>query len=1051
MKTIILKYVILAAVLMIGVLPLRAQINATTQAYRNDAKGDYQYQRKGIMDGNRIRTIYYNTTEVAHWPDGMGGEWPKGSSHNYIDGLTVLIGAKIYLPGGKTITPIEAHYREEFDYDPVLGQQYPWDLEPVPGYINPKQTRPAVNRDTTTWPDHWPVALRADGRTTAAWDGYWYGYFGRGVNNADFETFFVVDDSKDKEFTRPPYFYYPIAADSDRGGLGIRVEVRGFQWTHVLAEDCIFWHYDIVNLSDRTYDSCAFGFFSDPGVGTFQNSSPSNSAFYSSLLDLCYAWAPDGLGYPDSWKTGYYGYAYLESPGNPYDGIDNDHDATKRDGTTWKNGSTFNPLMVDERRDDNIDNDEDWVPFTDLNGNGVWDVGEPLNDDLGADGVGPFDPQYTGPDAGEGDGKPTHGEPNFDETDKDESDQIGLTAVALNSLGDKGPTGVWPKNDDVVWKRMNYGFVDTSVANANITIVFASGTFPLGINRRERFSMALINGLDLNALVFNKVTVQNIYNANYNFSKPPYTPRVTAVAGDKKVYLYWDNRAESSRNPFLRDKKDFEGYLVYRSQEAEFNDIKLITDSQGNPRYWKPIAQFDLKDGVYGPDPVGINGARFWRGSETGLQHSFVDTTVTNGVRYYYAVVSYNMGDPTKGVAGLQPTDCPKIITEDAVGTLKFIDINCAIVVPNASAAGYLPPQVSGNVTKPTVGIGSGSLFLQVLNPNAILDGATYRVLFNATGTASKYSTTSYSLLRLPSDTLQSNVTASSFGPANFGTPFDGLAMAFTNDTVVAVIDTATGWKTGKPDVIVRVTPDNLNASKDVMWPADYELRWYADLVDTAAFSAAPRFPKMPVNFHITNTTSGQRAKFIVDDADRNGVLSFGDTIRIIDGYVSATNYSLTYKMTWDRGAGLNPVLPADGDRFVIKTKRPFAQGDYFEFTTHGARTDQSVAKDQLNNIGVVPNPYIGTASWERRTLFTTGRGDRRIEFIHLPAVCTVRIYTIAGYLVKTLSKSSSAADGSLAWDLVTDDGMDLAYGLYIYHVDAPGVGEHIGKFAVIK
>ena len=85
--------------LLVAAVPLgRAQVSSTTQMYRDDAKGDYQYQRKGVMDGNRIRTIYFNTTEVAHWPDGMGGEWPKGSGHNYIDGLTVLIGAKVHLP-----------------------------------------------------------------------------------------------------------------------------------------------------------------------------------------------------------------------------------------------------------------------------------------------------------------------------------------------------------------------------------------------------------------------------------------------------------------------------------------------------------------------------------------------------------------------------------------------------------------------------------------------------------------------------------------------------------------------------------------------------------------------------------------------------------------------------------------------------------------------------------------------------------------------------------------------------------------------------------------
>jgi hypothetical protein len=70
---------------------------------------------------------------------------------------------------------------------------------------------------------------------TPEWDKNWYGYFGRGVLNSEFETFFVMDDSKDKEYMRNPFFFYPIAADTNRGGLGLRVEVRGFQWSHVLV------------------------------------------------------------------------------------------------------------------------------------------------------------------------------------------------------------------------------------------------------------------------------------------------------------------------------------------------------------------------------------------------------------------------------------------------------------------------------------------------------------------------------------------------------------------------------------------------------------------------------------------------------------------------------------------------------------------------------------------------------------------------------------------------------------------------------------------------
>jgi len=98
----------------------------------------------------------------------------------------------------------------------------------------------------------------------------------------------------------------------------------------------------------------------------------------------------------------------------------------------------------------------------------------------------------------------------------------------------------------------------------------------------------------------------------------------------------------------------------------------------------------------------------------------------------------------------------------------------------------------------------------------------------------------------------------------------------------------------------------------------------------------------------------------------------------------------------------------------------------------------------------VVPNPYAGAASWEPATT-SVGRGERRIFFIHLPRECTIRIYTMAGRLVQTIQHVSSLADGQTSWNLVSRDGMDVAYGVYVYHVDAPGVGTTVGKFAVLK
>ena len=1017
-----------------------AQVTPETQAYRDDEYGNIQYRREGVMDGNLVRTLYYNNGEVGQWPFQPSGEWPKGTGQSYLDGVAVLIASEKLAPGNQTvITPLETSYREWMDKDPNTGEI--WGLEPIPGYSNLKSTNPAISNDPESWPELWPRALS---NVNAEWDGEWYGYFGRGIINSDFETFFVMDDSKDGEFKRAPYNYFPIAADQNRGGLGLRTEVRGFQWSHVLAEDIIFWHYDIINISDEDHENTVFGFYTDSGVGG-TNDSQDDYASFDTQLDLTYAYDDDGFGAPGRWVTGYYGYAYLESPGKGFNGLDDDEDG-----------------LIDERRDDGIDNDGDWLGFLDLNGNGTWDASEnePLNNDVGKDGVGPFDPQYIAPDEGEGDGMPTDGEPNFDKTDIDESDMIGLTSLSIYRLGDGGTGGGWPKDDQAMWLKMNYANFDTSLQNANISMVFASGPFPLKQNLRERYSMALVFANDYDDLVFNKETVQQIYNANYNFAKPPLKPTLTAVPGDGKVFLYWDGVAEDSRDPFLgfedNDptkgyKKDFEGYLVYRSTEAEFNDIKLITDSRGEPKFYRPIAQFDLKNGIKGPDPVGVNGASFWRGGDTGLQHSYVDEDVDNGQKYYYALVSYDQGDPEFGTLGLTPSECTKIITEDFSGQVTFIDYNCAVVTPNASSAGYVPAEIEGDLSTVTSGIGSGNIDVSILNSSEIIEGASYKILFKSEGSLSDYNTSQYKVVRTNGSDTDTVLTVggAEINSSTASPPFDGMTVTVNNDTSVAVDLDKTGWLVGESNLRMIVTPDSSSPARNVEWPSDYQIKWYDGVVRETPFF------KIPVNFTITDVTNGDSVAAELFDNDGDKELSIGDVIVIIQ-YPDQNNYS-QFNLTWKikilqpAGIGYQPIYPQTDDVFLIKTTKQFATGDYFAFSTKATDIDLEMAKSELEKINVVPNPYVSQATWERRNLNQTGRGERRIDFINLPAECSIKIFTVDGSLVRTLNKSTGPSDGTVSWNLVSEDGMDVAYGLYIFHVEAPGVGEHIGKFALIK
>ncbi len=121
-----------------------------------------------------------------------------------------------------------------------------------------------------------------------------------------------------------------------------------------------------------------------------------------------------------------------------------------------------------------------------------------------------------------------------------------------------------------------------------------------------------------------------------------------------------------------------------------------------------------------------------------------------------------------------------------------------------------------------------------------------------------------------------------------------------------------------------------------------------------------------------------------------------------------------------------------------------------FTFTTSGEKIAAGTAAAATNAPYVVPNPYVGAASFEPARYATSGRGERRLEFRAVPQNSVVRIYTVRGDLVQTLRQDGSL-EGYVAWDLRTKDNLDCAPGLYVFHVEAPGVEPTVGKFAVIK
>jgi len=103
----------------------------------------------------------------------------------------------------------------------------------------------------------------------------------------------------------------------------------------------------------------------------------------------------------------------------------------------------------------------------------------------------------------------------------------------------------------------------------------------------------------------------------------------------------------------------------------------------------------------------------------------------------------------------------------------------------------------------------------------------------------------------------------------------------------------------------------------------------------------------------------------------------------------------------------------------------------------------QAVAEDALEDIRIVPNPYYAYSKYE------TSKLDNRIIITNLPQTVTVRIYTINGTLVRTLEKDDDTIT-FLEWDLKNQSRVPIASGMYIYHIDAPGIGETILKWMAV-
>ena len=1122
-----------------------------------DPAGDIAAEREGYMTGNRVYLYFRNTTELSDWPKASVSKWPNSPEGvKMTDGVGLLVGAKVFIEddgNAATVdtipltTPVDilttdhhilyylqTSYREEMDVDPTGTVE--WGFYPIFGYFNEADEYAAVSNKPYSWP---PVGWPATGSTTK-WPGEWDGRFGRGVIYADMEAYFAVNDAQDQENLGPEDYvkYYPrpghfvgelrpnvtIQLGSPWGGLGTRVETRGFQWNNPQARDAIFWEYSVANISDYDLTEVAFGYWVDNAIG---GDGDDDLGYFDDESDMAYSWDINGIGL-GGLPTGVMGFAYLESPGLAYDYQDNDGDGLideKRDNEALAFiGPTdgINDLdafleFYDLTEEDlqshwDADEDQDWEDGEDLNGDGIYQLSEYAGDDVGLDGVAPGELNYEGPDEGECNHMPDYlegvgCEPNFNETDVSESDMIGLTAFRMYPIPSHAPSNTtqWFKNDQAMWEVISVDSLEEYLdIVSNLVEVFASASFPLYQGRVERISMSELHSYDplaglesdehsAPALYELKRIVQVIYEKDYRFAQPPKMPTLTATAGDGEVILTWDDIADTrTRDPFVGNVNDFEGYKVYRATDRYMSDAEVITDGYGTPTFMLPIFQCDLIDDISGFTDFGlVNGMAYNLGYDTGITHVFRDNTVQNGRTYYYAVVAYDYGAPDIG-PGISPSENNVVIQLDEAENVESIGKNVAIVIPHQPAAGYIPPEISTE-ENPNL-IGTGTVQPEILARGSLKPGHEYMMTFgiDTLGQVSGYdngilyATNKFSVYDVSDSTIlvyQEDSTKFIGNHLLFRDTLDYWTLNVEEeissdvfDGIQVIIDPAvetadynyseSGWLVGNG--IMRITP---SISEGPKMPWKYQIVFtdndsaYVGIASTGTVRdengssiGSDKIANPAINFYVQNmffvdSISGQYELMdvIAQDMNNNDTFDLFED-RIFVGAPAGNRWRATAFII-DFQLATDATYPLSGDVYQVDWDRPFFESDTIRFTVSSDDSlDTGDLSSDMKNIKVVPNPYVMTNLMEPALSNPFLNQRRRLLFTHIPATCTIKIFTISGVLVDKIIVENEPDNGIVHWDMLTREGLEIAAGMYLYHVESEVTGdEKLGKFAVIK
>jgi len=606
---------------------------------------------------------------------------------------------------------------------------------------------------------------------------------------------------------------------------------------------------------------------------------------------------------------------------------------------------------------------------------------------------------------------------------------------------------------------------------------------------------------DTTDLMNNTRILQQMHDRAFQGSGPPKTPIVKVSSSDMQARIVWDSAAEESKDA-LTGKYDFEGYKIYRSDNQGKTWGDPITDQYGKVVGYNPIKIFDLIDGIKGLDPAFNQSL----GDDSGIEHSYIDKNLINGIEYWYCITSYDMGN--------QNPDSLEQSYQSPLGG-STMESHTVSVTPGIYPQNYTPPDYSPDLTPegsfpPLGGICQGIVSIDIVEPDSITDH-DYLVTFvdstlEIVGDDTNY-VLGFNLYRIDSDLSDTTILLDHHLFSNETTDnlpiTDGFRITVLNTpsgvasqewTLVSGDSSTFYWDTkpasryvGSAEVVQETvyTLDDYRITIDDITGVDARLYDYftGTLYDTIFYHLPIKVeivtdPMNPIDvsqntllveFAVKAPWEDYRKDFYSPlgwDLNPGGLAYSAGSPGFYEKYIDILNvekYDIdpisgdttftglllqtnhqpnTYIDANADTVHQIAVPPSNGDQFTIKTYKPFRKEIWYEFST--SSTDYSnTGSIDLSKIRTVPDPYIVSNEFE------TDQFGKRLMFNNLPSECKISIYTVAGDLVDDIYHDNN--QGYEFWDMRTYNDQYIAYGLYVFIVTLPDGQQHIGKFLVIK